>query len=278
MTKIAVLILTYNNKEKVRELIKNVLRQTFKFKDVIVIDNGSEDNTYQMIKEEFPEIKCLRLRRNIGSEGGFYCALKHGKEKGYDFLWLLDDDIILEDESFFERIWKKYGILFKDDKVAVLGMCRFKPSFEKPLEHDNFCWGGAIIRVKAIERAGLPVKEFFLYGGELEYAYRLKYKFGYKIFILPEFLSRRSYAHKRFKFLGREFNLFIEPHRIYYEARNMIYVEKMYRNYKKLIKIIWGRIKAFIYMLLFFEFNTIRLFSILQGIIDGLRGKLGIKF
>ena len=55
-----------------------------------VFDNGIESREAKI--ENFIKIYYVRMNENTGGAGGFYEGVKKGYEKGYDWLWLMDDD------------------------------------------------------------------------------------------------------------------------------------------------------------------------------------------
>ena len=70
---ISVVIPTHNRLELLKRAISSVLNQTIKTKEIIIIDNGSTDNTHGMISSLFPEIKYIyenrkgvSIARNLG--------------------------------------------------------------------------------------------------------------------------------------------------------------------------------------------------------------------
>jgi len=100
MENVAIVILTYNSVTKNRELYKKCLLsslgQDYPYKQVIVIDNGSTDNTYYFSKsicKERSDCKVFRLPRNFGWAGGNNRGAILAKESKY-ILFLNDDKII----------------------------------------------------------------------------------------------------------------------------------------------------------------------------------------
>jgi len=66
--KISVIIPTYNREKLIVDSIKSVLNQTYKNLEVIIIDDGSEDNTKQVInKIQDNRIKYIKLEKNGGA-------------------------------------------------------------------------------------------------------------------------------------------------------------------------------------------------------------------
>ena len=44
------------------------------------------------IIDEKIEVYCIRMNKNIGGSGGFHEGIKKAYEKGYDWIWIMDDD------------------------------------------------------------------------------------------------------------------------------------------------------------------------------------------
>ena len=70
---ISIVIPTYNRCELLIRAINSVLDQTIDVREIIIVDNGSTDNTYEMISSLFPEItyiyekrKGVSIARNLG--------------------------------------------------------------------------------------------------------------------------------------------------------------------------------------------------------------------
>ncbi|MDP2924040.1 MAG: glycosyltransferase family 2 protein [Candidatus Omnitrophota bacterium] len=89
--------------------------------EVILIDDGSQDKTYEFIKENFSNIKIIRNRRNRGVAEARNIGIKNAKGK---LLAFIDNDVKVEKNWLFELVKaieedKRIGIcaskiLFKD--------------------------------------------------------------------------------------------------------------------------------------------------------------------
>lgn len=95
MKKLAVIILNWNG----RQLLERYLPAAFGFSadadcDLIVADNGSDDDSCSFVENEYPEVKLLRLERNYGFAGGYNRAIKRLSEIGeYEYVLLLNSDV-----------------------------------------------------------------------------------------------------------------------------------------------------------------------------------------
>ncbi|RLA78766.1 MAG: glycosyltransferase family 2 protein [Deltaproteobacteria bacterium] len=66
MPEVSVIIPTYNRKEMVQEAVESVLSQTYQDFELIVVDDGSEDGTREMIQREFPGLLTYIYQENQG--------------------------------------------------------------------------------------------------------------------------------------------------------------------------------------------------------------------
>lgn len=217
---LSVIIVNWNTKK----LLEDCLESVFKFTqdisfEVMVVDNGSNDNSRQMVKSKFPKVKLIANKKNLG----FTKANNQGMNvaKG-DYVLLLNSDTYLIENSLkklveFARAKENLGavgpLLLNTDK-SIQQSVGFFPHLPqtffwlsflddlpfgqnlKPyhMDHDLFYkkenevdWvtGAAYLVPKyVIDKIGLLDEKIFMYGEEVEWSYRIK-KAGYKIFFTP---------------------------------------------------------------------------------------------
>jgi glycosyltransferase involved in cell wall biosynthesis len=87
--KISVIIPTKNRAELIRRSLKSVFEQDLRPYEVIVIDDGSTDNTSMTIKRDFPDVKILR---NLESKGGAVARNQGAELATGEYLAFLDSD------------------------------------------------------------------------------------------------------------------------------------------------------------------------------------------
>lgn len=90
---VSVVIVNYKVPESLRQSLHS-LQETAGYADteVIVVDNASNDGSEELVKREFPEVKWLQLKRNIGF--GKACNVG-ARNAGGDYLLLLNPDTIV---------------------------------------------------------------------------------------------------------------------------------------------------------------------------------------
>lgn len=88
--KIAVVILNWNGAEMMRRFLPSVVNYSQGEAEVIVADNGSTDNSCEMLEKEFPEVRLIRLPENYGFAEGYNRALSQLDHK---YFLLLNSDV-----------------------------------------------------------------------------------------------------------------------------------------------------------------------------------------
>lgn len=109
-----VIILSYNTKDvtdvclqKAEASANQCKKNTGNSIKIIIVDNGSNDGSCEMIKEKHPNVQLISLSENIGYSRGNNLAMKQAKT---NFILLLNNDAYLEKntlESALEFMTKK---------------------------------------------------------------------------------------------------------------------------------------------------------------------------
>lgn len=79
---VAIVILNYNGKAFLSKFLPKVI-STSPEGDIYVADNGSTDDSIELIKSQFPQVKLIRSAENLGYAGGYNYALKHIEAEYY---------------------------------------------------------------------------------------------------------------------------------------------------------------------------------------------------
>lgn len=195
MGKVAAIVVTYNRKDLLKECLEALLANTGKECDVLVIDNASDDGTKEHIKKMVDNKKVFYFNtgKNIGGAGGFNYGMKKAYDLGYDFMWLMDDDCIVQESSLSEllkahkRLNGNYGflsskVLWKDGSLCQMN--KQKKTLSKKMKdfETNFqqiqlaTFVSFFLKSETVKKYGLPIKEFFIWGDDLEYSRRISRK------------------------------------------------------------------------------------------------------
>jgi glycosyltransferase involved in cell wall biosynthesis len=94
--KISLLLYTYNRADIVVKAIDSILNQTYRDFELVLINNGSTDNTHEVLEKyrDHEKVRVIHVAKNLGSTGGMNFALD--QIQGEWFATLGDDDVLVE--------------------------------------------------------------------------------------------------------------------------------------------------------------------------------------
>ncbi len=130
MPKVSVIISTYNHAKYVEECVQSVLDQTFDDFELIIVNNGSTDET-SIVLQKFndPRIKLFNLKINMGAGAGFAYAAERASG---EFIAPLSSDDVFEPT----KLMKQVGSLNTHKKcAAVFSYPSFIDEYGIPITH-----------------------------------------------------------------------------------------------------------------------------------------------
>ena len=107
MKKVCAIVVTYNRKMLLEECLDAILNQNYDIAKIVIIDNNSNDGTSKLIKEKYDcndRIEYIKLNKNIGGAGGFYEGIKYARNFQCDYIWIMDDDTIPQEDCLYHLI------------------------------------------------------------------------------------------------------------------------------------------------------------------------------
>jgi hypothetical protein len=130
---VTIVIINWNGKDHVLDCLDSVSRLNYPKERyrVLIIDNCSTDNSQELIKEAFPDYQMMINPKNYGCAEAENQGLRFSMEKGDDFIWLLNNDVILEKDALIHLI----EMAMTDNNIAALGPAIY--SFDRPDIEDN---------------------------------------------------------------------------------------------------------------------------------------------
>lgn len=207
---VSVLILTWNRCSFVLKAIESVYNQSYHPIEVIIVDSASSDGTVEAINDRFPNIRIIKLYKNLGCPEGRNIGLANCTG---EIIFSLDDDAWLESTTI-ERCVKKFS---SDPNIGVIACNVIDKGERVILRNSNtyytylFSGGAFTIKREVLDKAGYFPSDFFRQAEESDLALRI-IEAGYSIIFEPKAMvyHKQSNIKKNKKYF-------------YYGCRNEIY-------------------------------------------------------
>lgn len=198
--KVLVIIVSYNF-ERWMERCLGSLRQSVHPVDTLVVDNCSKDRTVQLIQQNYPEVRLIQSKKNLGFGRANNIGMQIALREGYDFVFLLNQDAWIDAQTIgtltkLSQEYPQYGILSpvhltgKGDKpdqgfatytgLKTLDKLPGEPLVEAPFINAAF-W---MIPTSVLRIVGGFSPLFYHYGEDKDYINRLRYH-GYRMGYSP---------------------------------------------------------------------------------------------
>ena len=93
---VAVVILTCNQKKVTLDCLQSFAACPYEHKQIILVDNGSEDGIQAAVNNEFPLVVVLRNEKNLGASGGRNTGIEYALQKlDFKYIMFMDNDIVV---------------------------------------------------------------------------------------------------------------------------------------------------------------------------------------
>ena len=244
--KIITIIVTHNRCQLLERCLQHVLSQTRRPDTLLVINHESTDGTEKLLNEQGVQ---YITQKNLGAAAGWSRGIEYALAFDYDAVWMMDDDGFpaldalkqLEESLVSPRVCVSSVVLQEDNPEEFvfpfprlnsnqLPIILGKPRKIKKLkELKAYCaqetypfvhlFNGALISTKAIQSIGNVNKNFFIYGEEVDYFFRLREQ--------GEVVSLLNAYHYHPNVALRPYN----EKKIYYYLKNTLILNQYYFDY-----------------------------------------------
>lgn len=243
--RVAIIIVVWNNYPDTQDCLRSLETIRYPEYKIVVVDNGSTDNSGELVKNNFRDVIVLRNNENLGYTGGCNTGLSFAfNNLAANYCLILNNDTVSPCENFLEVLvnaasqHKNNGIVapvvcdYTDPKIVQsagvqvnLFLGRARPNTNKSA--DLSCWDAVhgcafLVKKEVFEVIGGLDDQFYLYWEEIDYCLRVK-ESGYQIVVSPD----TYLLHKSGKSIGGKGSLYT-----YYFYRNRLL---LMRKHAKLI-------------------------------------------
>ncbi|MFZ3453060.1 glycosyltransferase [Arthrobacter sp. 7Tela_A1] len=215
---LALVIVTFNRSDYLRGLLTSVASLDPAPRSVVVVDNASTDSTADVLTELQPgfpvPLTVVTLAENTGGSGGFAAGINRAMELGAQWLWLMDDDVVVLpgavsalskwteeydcihgrrlDEAGRPFFWQHRFLPFLGVHVPVRGnVFRNSPVFATNVG----CFEGMLVRAGVVRTIGLPDPRFFINGDDEIYGWLAS--LSHKVVYVNDFVLQKVRPQKQ---------------------------------------------------------------------------------
>lgn len=233
--KLSIIIVSWNVKDLLKTCLASIFINVSGFDfEVIVVDNASSDGTPEMIGLEYPRVKFIQNKENLGFGKANNVGLRQATG---EYLLFLNDDTEIND-NIFSKLFSKFEV---DQKLGMIGckllnqdnsiqpsvrnfpklkdqaviltklhnlnpklICNYTQEnfdYNKEQEADQVMGAFMLTKKSILDEVGDFDEKFFLWFEEVDLQKRLQ-KAGYKIIYYPE-VSIKHIKEASFKQLNR---------------------------------------------------------------------------
>jgi GT2 family glycosyltransferase len=289
------IILTWNRRDEVLGAVRSLARLSYRNFVPIVVDNASEDDTIEVLRAAFPDVKILANNRNLGYTGGNNVGIRYALEQGAEYVMLLNNDARVH-RFLIDRL---LAVMQSDERIAVVGpknlyehnpdwiwgawaevsygpmLTRIHgrneldgPKFAGIRDVDQVIGCGYLWRRAALEDIGLLDTQFFGYHEDVDWCWRARRRAWRVVFCGDAIVYHKGgvSTDKRYRrampvmyFLGRNAILFTRKHGTGWDMARIL-LNSIRGSLSRSVRDGRGRI-------------TKREQEFLRGILDGLRGR-----
>ena len=219
----SIIIVTYDNENDITNCINSILSQSFDTYEIIIVDNSQNDRTINVVKKNFPFVKVIKNKENLGYGAGNNIGVESAKG---EYIVILNPDTVVAQNWIMEllnpiikndRIITTSKILTKDGStintcgniIHLSGLGFTRGYAMKPDAYPNkefvgeFSGCSFAIKKSIYQEIGGFDKNIFLYHDDVDFSIRAQLK-GINILYVPNSIVFHDYE------------LTVSPQKIYF--------------------------------------------------------------
>ncbi len=285
---VAVVTLNWNGVEHLEQFLPTAVDLDYPQYFVVVVDNGSGDNSINFVRKNFPSVHIIALNKNLGYSKGFNEGINYAIDLGVEYILITNNDVKLHRDILKEGIKlittdKRIGYMsgkiydFNTNNTFQYAGGRVKENknqmysrgageldvgqYEEPMDFDYMDDVCSLVSIEMIKDIGAYDVDFFFDFEETEWNVRMKNN-GYRIVYNPKMVAWHS-VH------GSTGGTRYKPHPYFHHWRGkIIFNYKIKNRYGLLflfknIPLHWG--------VLIKQKQTAFIYHNIRGIVSGLR-------
>lgn len=193
--KVHVVVLNWNGWSDTSACLSSLQRLNYRDFRVVVVDNGSTDDSVSRIRRQFPEVALIETGKNLGFAAGCNVGMAHSLAQRTDYIWLLNNDTTVHPAALQALV----DVAESDRRTGAVGSAIYSADNPQRLE----AWGGGCVNFwlgrsrhflqpvsdkkihfitgasfllsrTVVESQGFFDERFFMYWEDADYCFRLR--------------------------------------------------------------------------------------------------------
>ncbi len=242
---VCLIILNWNGLDDTIECIESCFKLTYSNFYILLVDNASSDGSESILRERYPDINFIQTGENLGFAGGNNVGIKFALENDADYVWLLNNDTVVDSEALSELvkvaeksesnaivgskiyfynepkkiwfaggIWRKNKLFashFGDGEVDV-------GQYDKICEVDYITGCSLLVKSTVIKEIGMMNEKYFMYWEDVDWGATVHKKGWKNIHVPTSFVwhkissSMKKQSHKQVYYFIRGSLLFFQKY------------------------------------------------------------------
>jgi len=222
-----ILIRNHNTYNLTIIAVKSLLKQSYKNYKILIIDDGSNNNSFEILKNKFPNIQIIKTNKCIEYCKSFNLGIKYAIKRRAEYFFIINNDTDNFSINYLEKIVK---IFRKNKKIGLVGSkCldyEGRILWEKGILKEKFGISrdtpdsGFVLSRTVLKKIGFLNEHLVRYFEDLDLIARMR-KAGFITYAEPSI----KYSHKSEGTSGKQ--SFVPN---YYRVRNIIIFMKKYNK------------------------------------------------
>lgn len=207
-----IIILNWNGKIDTLDCLESLKRSSYHNQNIIVVDNGSSDNSTEQIALLHPYVTLIKTGKNLGYAEGNNVGIRHALKNNADFIFIINNDTLISETCITELVDNAVKlpnaailsplVLYQNNPNTICyagtlvenrtfrfsrdcdGLASYKLERKSPYKTITGAGCALFIRANILKKIGLFHKDYFLYWEEMDLSYRVK-KSEYDIYVVP---------------------------------------------------------------------------------------------
>jgi GT2 family glycosyltransferase len=291
---VVIVVLNWNGRDDTVACVESLRGLRYQNARVLIVDNGSTDDSVAVFARRFPDLRCLQTGSNLGFAEGNNVGMRMALADGADYVWLINNDATVDPDALDRlveaaesrpdvgivgpkiyyaaeprRIWFAGGTISPLGRLGHEGWNRIdEGQWDTPRETTYVTGCAFLVKRAVLEKVGLFAPEYFLLFEEVDLCLRAR-RAGFRCWVEPRAVVYHKVSASFGGFSAQYYYYFVRNY-VLFQRRHVIPV----RGWVARLALAWYLTRLFAFFLLTpHRGGWGKLAGAFEGIGDALRGR-----